>query len=61
MGGGLSRTASVQEMLELIGKHTGIAPHLRYAETRPGDQPLYISDTGRLQGDTGWRARHSPG
>ncbi len=59
VGGGLERSVSVQEMLATIGKRTGIAPKLTYGETRPGDQPLYISDTARLQGDTGWRARYS--
>ena len=59
VGGGLERTASVQEMLATIGKRTGIAPRLAFAETRPGDQPLYISDTSQLQGDTGWRARRT--
>ncbi len=59
VGGGLTRTASVQEMLQSIGKRIGQAPRLRYAETRPGDQPLYISDTSRLHGDTGWRARRT--
>ena len=26
---------------------------------RPGDQPLYVSDTSKLTADTGWSARHS--
>ena len=27
---------------------TGVAPILRWSEVRPGDQPLYISDTAKL-------------
>lgn len=59
VGGGMQRTASVQEMLGSIAELTGVTPRLAYAASRPGDQPLYISDTARLQGDTGWHARHS--
>lgn len=59
LGGGMKRAISVQEMLTAIGKLTGISPRLEYAAARPGDQPLYISDTARLEGDTGWLASRS--
>ncbi|MGI4755420.1 MAG: GDP-mannose 4,6-dehydratase [Janthinobacterium lividum] len=59
VGGGMKQTASVQELLHAIELLTGIAPRLNYAATRPGDQPLYISDTSKLQRDTGWVAQRS--
>ena len=46
-------------MLEAIKQETGRPLHLDYAQVRPGDQPLYISDTGKIQRDTGWRPRCS--
>ena len=59
VGGGLERAVSVVEVLELIAKVTGIAPVLNFSEVRPGDQPLYISNTSHLSTHTGWSARRS--
>ncbi|MGI4853567.1 MAG: SDR family NAD(P)-dependent oxidoreductase [Janthinobacterium lividum] len=59
VGGGMGRTVSVQEMLGAIEQLTGIAPRLNYATARPGDQPLYISDTAKLESATGWAAKRS--
>lgn len=59
LGGGMERSVSVVEMLEVIARETGIKPVLHYSAVRPGDQPLYISNTAKLEADTGWRAHHS--
>ena len=59
LGGGISRAVSIVEMLEQIHAATNVRPELRYSDVRPGDQPLYISNTGKLERDTGWRARRS--
>jgi CDP-paratose 2-epimerase len=59
LGGGMQRVISVIEMLREIERRTGSPLHLRYSETRPGDQPLYISDTSKLQAYTGWRPSRS--
>jgi CDP-paratose 2-epimerase len=59
LGGGMQRVISVIEMLREIERRTGSPLHLAYSETRPGDQPLYISDTSKLQGCTGWRPSRS--
>ena len=59
VGGGPERSVSVVEMLDAIARQTGVDPVLRYSGLRPGDQPLYISDTGKLEQHTGWRARRS--
>jgi CDP-paratose 2-epimerase len=59
LGGGMSRTVSVMEMLRHCERRTGLPLHLDYADVRPGDQPLYITDTSKLEGVTGWKARHS--
>ncbi len=57
LGGGLSRSVSVLEMLRLIETHVGRPLDLRFAGIRPGDQPLYISDTRKLERDAGWQPR----
>lgn len=59
LGGGLERSISVSGMLASIARATGIEPTLQYSETRPGDQPLYISNTDKLTRHTGWRASYS--
>jgi CDP-paratose 2-epimerase len=59
LGGGKERTISVIEMLNEIEKRTGRQLRLRYCDVRPGDQPLYITDTSKLEQETGWRARYS--
>jgi CDP-paratose 2-epimerase len=59
LGGGPERAVSIVEMLDAIAEETGARPELEYAPVRPGDQPLYISDTGKLTAHTGWRPRRS--
>jgi CDP-paratose 2-epimerase len=59
LGGGLERSVSVIEMLEQIERKTGLPLHLQYREVRPGDQPLYISDTSKLQRYTQWKPQRT--
>lgn len=61
LGGGLKRSVSVIEMLRSIEAHLGQPLDLRYARMRPGDQPLYISNTAKLERDAGWRPSRSLG
>ena len=56
LGGGPARTTSVLELLRGIEAPHWQAPlDLHRKEVRPGDQPLYISDTAKMERDTGWR------
>lgn len=57
VGGGPQRSHSVMEMLHAIEEVTGKTVRLDHREVRPGDQPLYISDTSKLELLTGWRPR----
>jgi CDP-paratose 2-epimerase len=59
LGGGMERAVSVMEMLEQISSVTGEPLKLNYSKVRPGDQPLYIADTQKLHGHTGWKPRRS--
>lgn len=59
VGGGLSRAISVLELLQEIEHLVGKPPRCRFREVRPGDQPLYISDTSKLQSLTGWAPTRS--
>ena len=57
VGGGPQRSFSVMEMLHAIEEATGEAVRLQHREVRPGDQPLYISDTSKLELLAGWKPR----
>lgn len=59
VGGGPSRAISILEMLRAIEKETGVAVQLDHGGVRPGDQPLYVSDTSKLERHAGWRASRS--
>ena len=61
IGGGPQRTVSVLDALRRIHELTGIAPILQTRDVRPGDQPLYISNIGKLQNHTGWAPTRSLG
>jgi CDP-paratose 2-epimerase len=59
LGGGMSRAISVIELLKECERRTGLPLHLDYTEVRPGDQPLYISNTSKLEAYTGWAPHRS--
>jgi CDP-paratose 2-epimerase len=61
VGGGLERAASVNEILTMIEAMLGCKAKYARGTVRPGDQPLYISDTTKLQRDTGWSPQRSIG
>jgi CDP-paratose 2-epimerase len=57
MGGGVSNTTSLLELIDLIAELTGSRPDIALDEWRPGDQRYYVSDTERFAALTGWRQR----
>ncbi len=54
IGGGPANTASIQEVLRLIGElvERDLAPE--YADWRPGDQKYYVSDCTKFETISGW-------
>jgi CDP-paratose 2-epimerase len=59
LGGGMTRSVSVVEALRAIEHETGLTTQLQHDRTRPGDQPLYIANTAKLEQDTGWRPKRT--
>jgi CDP-paratose 2-epimerase len=57
VGGGPENTISLLELLDLIHELTGARPETEYADWRPGDQPVYISDIRKAERELGWRPR----
>lgn len=59
LGGGIKRAISVVELLAAIERQIGRPVRRTFCEVRPGDQPLYIADTSKLERTTGWRPHRS--
>ena len=54
VGGGLQNTTSLRELITHIEKLTGQKLDITSAESRPGDQLVYITDFSKLRQATGW-------
>jgi len=55
MGGGVSNTISLLELIDLIGDLSGKKPDVHMKEWRPSDQRYYVSDFGKFSSITGWK------
>ena len=54
IGGGPSHSASIQEVLSMIGKFQECSPKLEFGEWRTGDQRYYVTDFSKFEEATGW-------
>ena len=59
VGGGKSRTLSVNEMIGLIERVCHRQVQCGYEPPRPGDQLFYVSDNMRFSNQTGWMPQRS--
>jgi len=57
IGGGPGNTVSLLELIGQLERLLERRIELRFERWRVGDQRYYVSDTGRFQSATGWRAR----
>lgn len=55
IGGGSGYALSLLEFLDFLRREHGIAPERTFAETRAGDQPIFVSDNAKALKDLGWR------
>lgn len=55
IGGGLANTLSIVELLEYLEQRLGRKIDVRFGSIRPGDQPIYISDTARARQKLDWQ------
>lgn len=60
LGGGVKNTLSLRELVDLVEDLTGEKSSLTYADWRPGDQKVYISDISKVDAVTGWRPKIGP-
>jgi CDP-paratose 2-epimerase len=54
IGGGPGNTASIREVLGMIGEFQERAPKLESGEWRTGDQKYYVTDFSKFKEATGW-------
>ena len=55
IGGGQENTISLLEFLDELERITGKRPKTTFADWRPSDQKVYITDTTKLQKALGWK------
>lgn len=56
MGGGPRHTLSLLELLEYLERETGRPRNVRFADWRPSDQRVYVSDIRRAKMRLGWES-----
>lgn len=57
IGGGKNNTISLLEFLEELKSLTGKKPKVNFADWRPSDQKVYISDTSKLEKELNWKTK----
>ncbi len=60
MGGGPENALSRRELLALLGKKAGGVVPVNFADWRPSDQKVYISDISKARSELNWAPRVSP-
>ncbi|HEU0016247.1 MAG TPA: GDP-mannose 4,6-dehydratase [Longimicrobium sp.] len=59
VGGGAANAVTVRSVIARLEEITGRSVPVAFADWRPGDQRVYVSDTSRIERVLGWRARTS--
>ncbi|MFL5384619.1 MAG: SDR family NAD(P)-dependent oxidoreductase [Longimicrobiaceae bacterium] len=59
LGGGHRNAVSVRGVIDRLRDITGADVPVTYADWRPGDQKIYVSDTSRAERVLGWKAETS--
>ena len=60
MGGGPDFTMSLLELLDILEKKTGVKVDPGFADWRPSDQKVYISNIDKAKKDLGWAPKVRP-
>jgi UDP-glucose 4-epimerase len=49
---------SVRQVIDTAARITGLPIPTRVVERRPGDPPVLVASSKRIEADLGWRPRH---
>ncbi len=55
IGGGTGNTLSLLELLKLMRDEYGYEVEPAFADWRPGDQPIYVTDIRKVEKELGWK------
>lgn len=55
IGGGIEKTLSLLELLDILEEITDKRSVIKYRDWRPSDQKVYISDLDKVQKELGWK------
>lgn len=61
VGGGPDNVMSILDLVDRLKKLTGREVDVRFADWRPGDQRVFISDLSHIGDRIGWAPRFGPG
>lgn len=59
IGGGADSTMSLLELISLMEELYGRKIEHSFTDWRPGDQPVYVSDVGKVSRLLGWKPKYS--
>ena len=57
MGGGVNNTLSLLEFIRLLNDDCAITLNYSWGDTRPGDQPIFVSNNDKAKALLGWEPR----
>jgi len=57
VGGGTKNTLSLLELISILNKKLNLELNPAFAETRPGDQKVFVSDISKFSQTTGWEPK----
>ncbi len=57
IGGGVTNTVSLVELIDQIAQLHGQAPDVTFTDWRTGDQRYFVTDTSNFEAATGWQPR----
>ncbi len=60
VGGGQKNTMSLLELIKFLEKFFGKKIPLKFADWRPGDQPVFVCDITKAGKKLGWKPKTSP-
>lgn len=60
IGGGEENTLSLLELLDILAELAATPPAVSYGPVRPGDQPVYIANTGKARSELAWQPSVAP-
>ena len=60
IGGGPKNTLSLLELLKILERMTSLKPKISFAEWRPADQKVYVSNISKAERLLNWKPRINP-